>query len=489
MDANDKAAQKQAEKAKKRKKFSRTAPEGLQLIPQKEQISFYLDTGERDIAIYVRVSTDSINQVSSFEMQQSYYTEMVEHHEGWKLYKIYADEGLSGTSTKKREAFNRMIADCEAGLIDTIVTKSVSRFSRNIMDAIGTARRLSKLRPPVGVYFENEGLYTLAGDGEFRLTNSSSVAQEESRIKSVAMNSSVEMRFSHGIFLTPPLLGYDNDEDGGLVVNEDEAAIVRLIFCLYLYGYSTEKIAQTLTAQGRCTKKGNTVWNAGSVCDLLRNERYSGAVRARKTWTPDFLEHKSIKNKQDKNQYYLENHHEPIILMDDFVAVQRMLDNAKYGCQSFLPQLHAISGGALHGFVSVSPHWAAFTPEDYLAASASAGDERGFPQIVLARFGSIDLRGYTIANANLFSLFGTTRIVFAKERLRCSAACVRKLGMESAELLVHPAKKQLALRPCAKDQRNALRIKQCILQHTLHDHGLGDVTGSLVDWCGMAGRR
>jgi DNA invertase Pin-like site-specific DNA recombinase len=226
LDANSKAEQRQAAKAQKRIKFSRTAPEGLQLIPQKEQISFYLDTGERVIAIYVRVSTDSINQISSFEMQQSYYTEMVERHEGGKLYKIYGDEGLSGTTTKKREAFNQMIADCEAGLIDTIVTKSVSRFSRNIMDAIGTARRLAKLRPPVGVYFENEGLYTLAGDGEFRLTNSSSVAQEESRIKSVAMNSSIEMRFSRGIFLTPPLLGYDNDEDGGLIVNEEEGHTV-----------------------------------------------------------------------------------------------------------------------------------------------------------------------------------------------------------------------------------------------------------------------
>ena len=146
MNANSKAEQRQAAIAQKRKKFSRAAPEGLQLIPQKEQISFYLDTGKRIIAIYVRVSTDSINQISSFEMQQSYYTEMVERHEGWKLYKIYADEGLSGTSTKKRQAFNQMITDCEAGLIDTIVTKSVSRFSRNIMDAIGTARRLAKLR-------------------------------------------------------------------------------------------------------------------------------------------------------------------------------------------------------------------------------------------------------------------------------------------------------------------------------------------------------
>lgn len=332
---DDAVAKKLEAKEKKRRRYAQASSEGIEVIPQKEQISFYMDTSEKDVGIYARVSTGDISQITSFESQQGYYTNMVKRHEGWWLYDMYADEGLSGTSTKKRKAFNRMITDCEAGLINTVVTKSVSRFSRNIMDAIGYARRLAALKPPVGVFFENEGLYTLAGDGEFRLQLSSSVAQEESRIKSVAMNSSIEMRFSRGLFLTPPLLGYDNDEDGSLVINEEEAAIVRLIFCLYLYGCSTEKIAQTLTDQGRITKKGKTVWSSGSVLGVLRNERCYGAVKARKTWTPNYLDHKAVKNRQDKNQYFKENNHEPIISMDDFITVQRMLDNASTAARAF----------------------------------------------------------------------------------------------------------------------------------------------------------
>jgi len=454
-------SKKEIAKAKRRKKFSQAAPEGLRMIAAKQQPGFYEDTSEKRVAVYARVSTDDENQTSSYEMQQLYYSEMVQNREGWRLVNTYADEGITGTSINHRNAFNQMITDCEAGLIDIILTKSVSRFSRNIIDSIGCVRKLAALKNPVGVYFENEGLFSLASDSEMRLSFLAAMAQEESHIKSMSMNSSIEMRFSHGIFLTPPLLGYDNDEDGRLILNDSEAGIVRLIFFLYLYGYTTERIAWQLTQLGRRTKKGNVVWNAGSVNGILRNERYCGDVLARKTWTPNYLDHRSIRNKSAKNQYYKENHHEPIISRDDFIAVQRMLDNAKYGCQSFLPQLQVMKGGALHGFVSVNPHWAAFTPEDYCAASASAGEEEPSQAKMIARCGAIDLRGYAVVNAIKFSRFGMNSVTLLKSKLRCSCTCAQKLDTEHAELLVHPEKKLLALRCCTKEHRNAIRLKQC----------------------------
>lgn len=452
---------KEETRAKKRRKYSQSVPEGLRVIPAKEVVDFFHDTSEKNVGFYARVSTDSLDQLSSYTMQCKLYTEMVERHEGWNLVQIYADEGKSGTTTKHRDGFNQMMRDAYAGKLDLIVTKSVSRFSRNILDTIESVRRLASLKPPVGVYFENDGLYTLSSDSEMRLSFSASVAQEESRIKSVAMNSSIDVRFSHGIFLTPPLLGYDNDEDGALVINEAEADTVRMIFFLYLCGFSTERIAQALAQQQRRTKKGSTDWHAASINAILRNERYCGDVLARKTYTPDYKDHKSVRNRQDRKQYYLEDVHEAIIMRDDFIAVQRKLDNAKYGCQRFLPELHVVSGGALHGFVTVSPHWAAFTPEDYAAASERAGAPPSAPPRVLAKRGMVDLHGFAVAHAAEFSLFGSCYITLMNAKMRSNSLCRKKLQSDYIELLVHPKKKQLALRPCGKGQRNALRLRSC----------------------------
>ena len=156
--------------------------------------------------------------------------------------------------------------------MDLIITKSVSRFSRNVLDCIGEVRKLASLPHPVGVFFETENIYTLNSDSEMSLSFVSTLAQEESHTKSRSMDRSVDMRFSMGIFLTPALLGYDLDEDGRLIINEDEALTVRLCFFMYLYGYSCQQIAETLMKLGRLTKLGNTKWTAGTVLAVLQNE-------------------------------------------------------------------------------------------------------------------------------------------------------------------------------------------------------------------------
>ncbi|MCL1866790.1 MAG: recombinase family protein, partial [Oscillospiraceae bacterium] len=178
----------------------------LKVIPAKPKSDFFTDESAKRVAVYARVSTDDPKQTTSYEMQQKYYSDFVKKRPHWTLVGIYADEGKSGTTVKKREAFMQMKKDCINGKIDIIVTKSVSRFSRNIVDGISTIRELAALKSPVGVFFENEAMYSLNSENEMSISFLTAIAEGESRSKSNAMNSSLEMRFSNGLFLTPVLL-------------------------------------------------------------------------------------------------------------------------------------------------------------------------------------------------------------------------------------------------------------------------------------------
>jgi hypothetical protein len=318
------------------------------------------------------------------------------------------------------------------------------------------------MQPPVGVFFETENIYTLNSNSEMLLSFMATMAQEESHNKSEIMNSSIEMRFRRGIFLTPPLLGYDQDDDGNLVINEDEAETVRLVFFMYLYGYTCMQIAETLTKLGRRSKKNNTTWSPGSILQILQNERHCGDVLARKTWTPNYLNHKSRKNRQDRNQYRKRNHHEPIISRDDFIAVQRLISNARYGNKGILPELHVICDGALKGFVSVNPRWAAFSAKDYRAASGSVySDADELPSLMLevqAQSGDFDLRGFEIARSQFFDTARKLCVTFSADYIVFSTECVRKFDKPIyIEMLVHPNEHLLVVRPCAKETRNAIR--------------------------------
>jgi len=276
-------------KDKIRTRYRGLNPDRVKVIPAKSQEDFFKSHGEKRVAVYVRVSTDDAQQTSSFELQKNYYADMVERHENWRLVDIYADEGISGTSLKNRKQFLRMMEDCKAGKIDLIVTKSVSRFARNIEDFHRCLRELASLRPPVNVFFETEGIYSLDDNNELVLSFLSSVAQHESHTKSNSMNRSIDMRFQSGIYLTPSLLGYDRDEDGNLVINEEEAKTVRLSFLMYLNGCTCQQIAEKLTTLKRMSKKGIVQWSSNSVLGILQNERHCGSILARKTWTPNYL--------------------------------------------------------------------------------------------------------------------------------------------------------------------------------------------------------
>lgn len=448
---------KELQKSKIRERYKGSDINNAEVIPAHKQADIFDDV-ERRIAVYVRVSTDNLQQTSSYELQKNYYEDMILRHPNWTLAGIYADEGISGTSLMHRDAFNQMIEDCKDGKIDMIITKSVARYTRNIIDGVSNVKMLKKLPNPVGVYFETDGIFSLRDGDEQRLNLMITIAQEESHIKSSIMNASIDMRFSHGILLTPPLLGYDQDENGKLIINESEAQTVRLIFFLYLYGYTCEQIAEELGILGRRTKKENTKWSAGSVLNILRNERHCGEVLARKTFTPDYCDHKAKKNRGDRTQYRWKNDHEAIISRSDFLAVQQLIDNSKYKNTDVLPKLKVVTEGALSGFVLINPRWSGFKAEDYINISESAlSKSENTADEIIAQKGDFDFRGYEIVRSQFFNTLDKICVSFTVERFKFSTGALRRLdNCRNIEMLICPYMKLLAVRKCGPEQKNAV---------------------------------
>lgn len=461
---------KEAEKAKTRRRMHvEIDPDNYEFIPAKKPIDYYDNDVPQRVFIYVRVSTNDVRQTTSFELQKKYYEEFVVRHPNWRLVRIYADEGISGTSLLHRDEFNKMIAACKAGEADMIITKSVSRFARNVLDCIGIVRDLAELKSPVGVFFESEAIFSLNDDSQMALSFQATMAEEESHTRSRSMETSLRMRLDHGIPLTPKLLGYTHDEDGNLVVNPEEAPTVKLAFYMYLYGYSTQQIADTFNALGRKSYLGNVNWTSSGILQILRNERHCGDVLTRKTFTPNYRDHKSKRNRGERPQSRYHKHHEAIISRDDFIAVQRMLDNAKYKNKSFLPELRVIESGILKGFVVINPRWAGFTENDYFAAaqsvyappsdetSTAAPGAEGQDVHIEVAAGDFDLRGFEITRSEFFDSYERPSVTFSDRKIKFSAKFVRKLGERNyIELLINPIEKKFAVRTTNKENRQAV---------------------------------
>ena len=275
------------------------------------------------VAAYCRVSTDKDDQANSFEAQRRYFRERIEREPDWVLQGIYADEGISGTSTRKRVEFNRMIHAAEMGKIDLIVTKEVSRFARNTVDALKITRELR--RRDVGVLFLNDSIDTRDNDSEFRLSIMSSVAQEESRKTSDRSKWGQTRSMEQGVVFGGSLLGYDV-QGGKMTVNLEGAKVVQLIFHKYLQerkGCST--IARELREAGILSSRGKCSWSSATVTKILKNEKYCGDLVQKKTYTPDFLTHEKRYNHGQEPRVEIKDHHEPIIDRETWQAVQQEL--------------------------------------------------------------------------------------------------------------------------------------------------------------------
>ncbi|MCL2860953.1 MAG: recombinase family protein [Firmicutes bacterium] len=411
------------------------------------------------VTAYIRVSTDSLEQEGSLKLQREYFEALIRANPNWEYVEIYEDDGISATSVDKRKGFLRMIEDAKAGKIDLILTKSISRFARNLGDLLHYANLLNNLSPPVEVQFETDRASTFGSSGQLMLTLLGLFAQEESRKKSEAINWAIDNMFAQGKFYVHPApLGFikEKGRDKPLVVHEEDAKTVKLCYAMTAEGYSFEDIAGTLNMLGRRRKLGNVKWTASGVMSLLMNEKYRGDLRARKTVTRDYLSQRSIKNeiivdgvkKSYKPQYYVTEHHEPIVPHLAFDVALRIIKNRVKRNDGGLPCLKAIPNGVFKGFITINKKVKGYSLGDYVEASKMV-DEHDEEEIYITadKAGVFDLRTYETVSTLLFDE--------EKNRISCTikdsaitfnAACRHSLNSNEVEVLFHPQKALVAIR-------------------------------------------
>ena len=472
------------------------------------------------VAAYCRVSTDDIDQALSIRLQITQYMQKIRESPNWKYAGCYVDDGFSGTNTAHRQGFQKLMKDAMDGKIDMIITKAVSRFARNLMDCIGWVEALQNHDPPIRVFFEQENLDTLSQTSGIILFVLAMVAQEESHMKSEAILLSLEWRFSRGRFLTPRLFGYDKvevpDGFGGkkkiLAVNESEARVVRWMYSTLLNGGSPEEIAEVLTEMaiptGGRRRDGtlNTRWTASGVVATMRNEKHCGDVLARKTYTPNYKDHKAKKNNGKKNKYFQPDHHDAIVSRAMWNAAQRILNSRKYGHEGTYLPMRIIDSGSLAGYISMNRAWAGFDYEDYYRASQIAMgildsepdvdlekeylpeggrrldclvDDHGISQIArdltaaeqkikdeMEGRDSEDIdagqndeltRSFQVVSGEMFSRVHEPVIRITPKNITFNKSCVAKLpGTSYVELLLNPIERMMVIRPCAPEHPNAM---------------------------------
>lgn len=310
---------------------------------------------KKRVAAYARVSTDSEEQFTCYEAQVDFYTRYIQNNPEWEFVAVYADEGVTGTNTKRREGFNRMVCDALSGKIDLILTKSISRFARNTVDSLTTIRQLKE--KGVEVYFEKENIYTLDAKGEVMLTIMSSLAQEESRSISENVTWGKRRSMEEGKFSLAykRFLGYAKGEDGLPKIVAEEAKIVREIYDRFLEGDTVRTIADSLTSRGIPTPAGKEKWSVSTIMSILQNEKYKGDALLQKTYTVDFLSKTIKKNEGEVPQYYIQNSHPAIIDPDTFELVQNEIKRRRpnrrhlHRCSPFARKIICGDCGGFYG--------------------------------------------------------------------------------------------------------------------------------------------
>lgn len=300
------------------------------------------------VAGYCRVSTDKQDQINSFVSQKTFFREYIARNSDWELYEVYADEGVSGTSTHKRTQFNRMIQDAYEKKFRMIITKEVSRFSRNILDTIAYTRELKALG--IGVIFMNDGLNTLEPDAELRLSIMGSIAQEESRKTSERVKWGQSRQMERGVVFGHSMLGYDV-AGGKLTINPEGAETVKRIFRQYgIEKKSTTAIAGELRDSGVKTAGGNSHWSETYIIKILKNEKYVGDLVQKKTVTPDYLTHSKKYNHGEEELIVIRDHHEPIISRELWELVQKeIVSRRRTRSFSFCSRRYLFSGKIVCG--------------------------------------------------------------------------------------------------------------------------------------------
>jgi len=410
----------------------------------------------RRVAAYGRVSTDSSDQENSLKNQMKHYDTIIPANPNWEYVGLYVDDGISGTSTRNRKEFNRMVEDCKEGKIDLIIVKDVSRFARNIVDCLITVELLLTLDPPVGIYFENNNINTLDVGNKVFLAMLAMFAELESELKSNSVRFGNNRCFEDGNYFCPAnLLGYEKDGKYGMKVEQEGAKTVRLIYDLFLAGYSTKEIAGVMTSLSRPTAAGNLTWSPSSVRGILKNEKYCGDVIMPKTFTKNYKAPKPVRNKGQRKLYYEPDHHEGIVSRAEHVRALQLLKSnptSPYFDNRFI--IRIIRQGLLAGFIPMNPAFGGYNAGHYLSALDTA--RIPFPKIeteVAHIAGARWIRRELFCNRY-------AAVTLSERGLHFNTDCVSLMKeADDVEVLLHPTERLLAVRKTVRRNRNAVPWK------------------------------
>lgn len=456
-------------KEKERKKTPRlTKTYDVKIIPA--TVGVVAETEEppkKRVAAYCRVSTDQEAQETSLEEQMAHFNTVIAEHPDWELAGIYADEGISGTQVKHRVQFQQMIEDAKAKKIDLILTKSISRFARNVVDCLTNIRLLRNLRPPVSVYFDKERLDSLDEKAEVFLTMLASFAQEESRSISTNIKWATRSRMKAGTqkISTTSLLGYDTDDNGEMVIVTNEAEIVRTIYMSFDKGMHPAEIAEKLNALEIRTIKNNP-WTGESVKNILRNEKYCGDVLMQKTYTVDCLTHKTKKNEGEVEQYFIPDHHPAIVEREIWDKAQVRLEQIAGKRRRIRPKqqrLVPLRKGVLLGFVPIRPTWKAVsfkrleTATEKVMALVDAKPEQVHIEYESEECEMEILKGFEVIN--LKQPKGESVMTVTSNSLKFNKATAVELNYAPyIKVLLNAKTRQIAIQPCSEKDPNAIKF-------------------------------
>ena len=431
------------------------------------------------VAAYTRVSTDSYDQENSLKNQKDHYDTTIPANPNWEYVGLYVDNGISGTSTRNRKEFNRMIEDCTAGKIDLIVVKDVSRFARNIVDCLKTVETLQILDPPVGIYFENNNINTLDAGNIIFLATLAMCAELESGLKSTSVKFGNNRCFENGNCFCPArLLGYKKVGKYEMQIEPEGEKTVRLIYDLFLAGYSKKEIAEVMSSLSRPTAADNLKWSQNSVSGILKNEKYCGDFIMQKTFVENYKTHKPIRNKGQRTLYHETDHHDAIVSRAEYVRSLLLLKSnqaSPYYDHRFVIKI--IRQGLLSGFIPMNPAFGGYLASNYLYALETA--RIPFPKIEAE---VAHIAGAKRIRRELFS-DRYAALTFSRHGLHFNTTCVPLMQkIDYVEVLLHPAERLLAVRKTTQQNRNAIPWKALLIHARELTHIVYRLMGWKKDW-------
>ena len=418
------------------------------------------------VAAYCRVSTKEEDQANSYEVQKEYYTDKIMSNTAWTMAGIFADKGITGTSAKKREDFMRMIRHCRQKKIDVILTKSVSRFSRNTVDCLYYIRALKQLG--IAVIFEKENINSLEEDSELRITLSGAFAQSESESISanVTWGKRRAMEAGKVSIQYKKLYGYRKGEDGQPEIIPEQAEIVRWLYERYLTGASLRMIKDELEQQGVKCFEDSPEWTISRIRSILQNEKYCGDVLMQKTYTVDCLTHKTKKNEGEVEQYFIPDHHPAIVEREVWDKAQVRLEQIAGKRRRIRPKqqrLIPLRKGVLLGFVPIRPTWKAVsfkrleTATEKVMALVDAKPEQEHIEYESEECEMEILKGFEVIN--LKQPKGESVMTVTSNSLKFNKATAVELNYAPyIRVLLNAKTSQIAIQPCSEKDPNAIKF-------------------------------